>query len=74
MSTVVNNPAPVTSNDNGSYGAVIGLVLVVVLVALFLIYGLPLLRGAYSTGASTAPQVNVPGKVDVNVNHYGTGK
>lgn len=59
MATVIHEH----TRDNGnSLGTIIGIILLAVIVLLFFIYGLPMLR-SYST-----PQVNVPGKVDINVN------
>ena len=60
MATIVNNP-PAQERSNGS-GFLIGIVLLIVLIVLFFYYGLPALQN------SAAPQVNVPGEVDVNVN------
>ncbi|CAN5149472.1 hypothetical protein BH11PAT1_BH11PAT1_0640 [soil metagenome] len=62
MATIINNPAPVQQTDSGM-GFVLGMILLVVLAVLFFYYGLPALRGSFA-----GPQVNVPGKVDVNVN------
>lgn len=76
MTTVVNNPPP--SSDGGSgAGLIIGIVIAIVVVALLLIFGLPALRGTPQTNngpaAPPVPQeqgldVNVPDKIDVNVN------
>lgn len=49
-------------SSSGMSGLVIGLILLLVVVFLFIYFGLPLLRSAMT------PQVNVPSKVDVNVN------
>lgn len=61
MATIVNNPAPVRS-DSGT-GFLLGLILMVVLAVVFFYYGLPALQNSFS-----GPQLNVPGKIDVNVN------
>lgn len=61
MATVINNPNPGTSDSGGGMGFLAGIVLLVVVVFLFIIYGLPALR------QSAGPQINVPDKVDVNV-------
>ena len=53
------------SGGNNGSGFLVGIILLVVVLYLLFYYGLPALRGA----ASTTPQVNVPGKIDVNVNH-----
>lgn len=70
MATIVNtSPAPATS-DTGSNGIgfLVGAMLLVLLVMAVLFYGLPYLRTSMT---STTPQVNVPGKIDVNVNQPG---
>lgn len=65
MATIVNNPAPVAEGNNGM-GFLLGVILLIVMVVLFLLYGLPYLRG--SVGGT---QVNVPEKIDVNVQQPG---
>ena len=59
MATVIHEH---TRENGNSSGAIIGIILLVVIVLLFIAYGLPMLR-SYGT-----PQINVPGKIDVNVN------
>jgi hypothetical protein len=59
MTTVVNSPSP--SGDNGS-GLLIGILVLVFFGFLFVYYGLPAIRGMGT------PQVNIPSKIDVNVN------
>ena len=63
MATVVNNPQPTTS-DNGM-GFLLGTILLIVFAVLFFFYALPYLRTTLQ--GTQAPQVNVPGQVDVNV-------
>ena len=60
MATVVNNPG----NNNSGNGIVmiLGLIVILVIAFLFFVYGLPMLR------QSAAPQINVPDKIEVNVN------
>jgi hypothetical protein len=60
MATAVNNPGADTSNN--AMGMVLGLILLLLIAFLFFAYGLPSL-----SNQSATPQVNVPGKVDVNV-------
>lgn len=63
MATIVNNPTP--SNDSGGgLGMIIGLVLLAILAFLFFVYGLPLIQNMQLG----TPQINVPDKIDVNVN------
>jgi hypothetical protein len=63
---VVNNTTPQTDSGNGM-GFLMGVVLLIIFAFLVIYYGIPALQRSTS-----APQINVPGKVDVNVN--GTGK
>lgn len=67
MATIVNNPAAGESGSNGS-GFLIGVIVLIIAVVVLLFYGLPYLRGSMG---SSMPQVNVPGKIDVNVNQPG---
>ncbi len=69
MATIVNTtPASTTNNGSNGLGFLIGVMVVVLLVMAVLFYGLPYLR---NTVSSTTPQVNLPGKIDVNVNQPG---
>jgi hypothetical protein len=64
MTTVVNNPPP--SNDSGGpMGMIIGLVALFAFGYLFFIYGLPALQ------QMRGPQINVPSKIDVNIQQEG---
>lgn len=58
MATVVNNPAP---ESNGNSTLIVVVLLIVVFAVIFYVYGLP----AFNSGQ--APQINVPSKIDVNV-------
>lgn len=63
MTTIVNTPAP--SNDSGgSMGMIVGLIVLGVLGLLFFVYGLPAIQRMSSGGV----QVNVPEKIDVQIN------
>jgi len=50
------------SNGSNGFSMLLAVILLVVLAVLFIFYGLPYLS------RMTSPQVNVPDKVDVNVN------
>ena len=65
MTTIVNTPAaaPQSNGSDNSFGWVLVLLIILAMGVLFFIYGLPMLRRA-----TTATQVNVPDKVDINVN------
>lgn len=60
MATIVNTPG--SGGDGGGSGFLLGVIVLLVVVFIFIFYGLPMLR------QSSTPQVNVPDKVDVNVN------
>lgn len=62
MATIINTPSQTRDTGNGT-GFLVGIILLALLVFFFLYYGLPALRSY-----TTVPQVNVPGKIDVNVN------
>lgn len=63
MTTVINTPQP-ANDSNGSMGMIIGLVVTILVGFLFFVYGLPAIR---QTRVET-PQINIPDKIDVNVN------
>ena len=62
--TVVNTPPAQKSGDNGM-GFLLGIIVLIVVVVLFLVYGLPYVRNL--TGGNGV-QINVPKSIDVNVN------
>lgn len=62
MATIVNTPAASDSNSSSGMGFLVGAILLIVFLFLLFYYGLPALRSSFS-----APQVNVPGKIDVNI-------
>lgn len=63
MATVVNNPVPVASNSDSGVGFLFGIVLLLVAGVLFFMYVVPLINNSMR-----GYQVNLPSKVDVNVN------
>lgn len=64
MATIVNTAPATTESDSASWAGLMAVVLIIAFLILMLYYGLPALRSA----GSTAPQLNVPDKVDVNIN------
>ncbi len=64
MTTIVNNPPPSNNNSGGSMGMIIALIVLLVLAYLGFVYGLPMLRQMQFGN----PQINIPSKIDVNVN------
>ena len=66
MTTIVNSPTP--TNDSGSSGFLIGVVVIIGFVILFIYFGIPAIRNMGPIQLNVpAPQVVVPGKIDVNV-------
>ncbi len=63
MTTIVNNP-PSSDNSSGPIGLIIGLIVLIVLGYLFFVYGLPAIQNMH-WGQT---QVNIPSKIDVNIN------
>ncbi len=63
MTTIVNTP-PAAQESGSGMGMIIGLVVLAVVAYLFFAYGLPAMRNV-QVGT---PQVNVPSKIDVNIN------
>lgn len=69
MATIINNP-DTGARDSGGMGLIVGVILAILIVALFVIYGLPAIRGTDRSGTN----VNVPEKVDINVNNPSGGQ
>lgn len=63
MTTIINTP-PAPKESGGNMGIIIGLIVLIVLAYLFFVYGLP----AILQMQSGTPQINIPGKIDVNIN------
>ena len=63
MTTIVNTPAP-TSDSGGGMGMIVGLIVLAAVVFIFFVYGLPAIR-QMQVGT---PQINIPSKIDVNIN------
>lgn len=63
MATIINNP-PASDNSGGSIGMIIAIIVLLALGYFGFMYGLPALR-QMQLGA---PQINIPSKIDVNVN------
>ena len=59
--TIINNPP---GDSGGGLGMIVGLVILLVLGYLFWVYGLPAIKNM-QVGT---PQINVPNKIDVNIN------
>jgi hypothetical protein len=66
MATIVNTTPAAAESDSSSWSGLLSVILVIAFIVLMLYYGLPALRSAGS-GYGQSPQINVPGKVDVNM-------
>jgi hypothetical protein len=69
MATVVNNPSG-TTDSGGGMGFLMGVILLIVVGFFLVYYGIPALN---RSSGNTTPQVNVPGKIDVNVQNPSGG-
>ena len=69
MATIVNNP-PTDQTTGNSFMVIIVLLLIVLAAFVFFAYGLPVMRGSSGTNntQTEVPQINVPDKIDVNIN------
>ena len=66
MTTIVNSSTP--SNDSGGSGILIGVVALIGFAILFIYFGIPAIRNMGPIQLNVpAPQVAVPGKIDVNI-------
>ncbi len=67
MSTVINNPPSVAGADSSGAGGLsflIGVIILILFVLFLFMYLLPMLR---SSMTANSPQLNVPEKVEVDV-------
>lgn len=70
MATIINNPDSGTSdNASGGAGMLIGAIVLILILIIFFVYGLPAIRGSSTKGNT----INVPDKVQVDVNGSGSG-
>jgi len=66
MTTIVNSPTP--TNDSNGMGVLIGIGVLIGFVLILLYFGLPILRNMGTSQINVpAPQVEVPGEIDVNI-------
>ncbi len=59
MATIINNPD--SSGSDGGVGLILGVILTLVVIILFFMYGLPAIRNNGGTN------VNVPDKIDIEI-------
>jgi len=66
MTTIVNNPPP--TSESGGSGFMIGAIVLVVFVSVLLYFGIPVFKRMEPIQFNVpAPQVVLPGNIDVNV-------
>ena len=61
MTTIINTP-PAPKESGGGVGMIVGILVLVVVGYLFFVFGLPAIR------RMSTPQINIPSKIDVNIN------
>jgi hypothetical protein len=67
MATIVNTTPSQTDSTGNGMGFLMGMILLLAVIFLFFFYGLPLLTQSFRS--VSGPQIQVPGKIDVNVNN-----
>lgn len=70
MATVVNNPG--TTHEGNGFGFLLGVLLLIAFAVIVLFYGLPYIGNSFGNAGgnsgAVAPQVQIPDKVNVNLN------
>lgn len=64
MTTIVNNPPSPKETGGGVAGIIVGLIVFLIAGYLLVMYGIPAMRQMQFG----SPQINVPSKIDVNIN------
>jgi len=67
MTTIIN---PGNNDGGNGVGAILAAVIVLVIIFLFFVYGLPALQSGKNEGTN----INIPDKVDINVNPNSGGQ
>ena len=62
MTTIVNTPSTPAEKSDGGMGYIVGFIVLAIVLFIFFVYGLPAIRQIGS------PQINIPSKIDVNIN------
>lgn len=65
MTTIVNSPAP--QSESGGYGFLLGIIAIIVVVVIFVFYGVPALRRMGPAQITVPTEIKVPDNVNVNV-------
>jgi hypothetical protein len=74
MAVIVNNPGATergVQSESNAMGTILGIILMVVITLALLFYLLPAIRNGFNASSSSGPSLNVPSKIDVNVNQPG---
>lgn len=66
MATTIVNTPPAPKESGNGVGMIIGLIVLAVVAYLFFVYGFPAIR--QMSNPQINPQINIPGKIDVNIN------
>ncbi len=67
MTTVVNNPSG--QSESGGYGFFLGVIALVVFGIIFIYFGIPAFRQMGTPQITVPTEVQMPDKIDVNVNN-----
>ncbi len=67
MTTVVNNPSG--QSESGGYGFFLGVMALVVFGIIFIYFGIPAFRQMGTPQITVPTEVQMPDKIDVNVNN-----
>lgn len=62
MATVIEHEHTQGTGGDSGMGTLLGIIMLLIVAVLFFVYGLPLVANSLQ-----GPQVNVPGKIDINV-------
>jgi hypothetical protein len=67
MATVINNPDTGVRDSGSGLGVVLGVLIAIVVIVLLIVFAVPAIRGSRSGGTN----INVPDKVQLDVNSGG---
>ncbi len=68
MTTIINTPAS-TPKESEGFGFLLGAMLIVAFIAVVVYFGIPALQRSSTQEINIpAPQINIPDKIDVDIN------